>query len=443
MPNSRAIRHLRLVPALLIENREFRAFWAGQLISLFGDEITLIALPLLAVLLLHAGARQMGYLTAAGLAPNLLIALQAGAWVDRLGRRRQVMMAADIGRALLLGTIPVAYALGRLTMIQLYSVAFLMGTLTVLFWVSYSALFVSLVPRDRYVEGAAILQGSRAFSLVGGPSLGGFLVQVFSAPFALLVDAASFLVSTLSLNRISPTEPPATARGRGQVVAGVRFIAQSPVVRAALAATATINLFSSVFSALFVLYATRVLGVQPGILGAVLGTGAVGAVLGSTITGRVSRRLGLGPTFVLGCVLFPLPLVLIPLAGGPPLAVLAFLLAARFGSGFGVMVLDISIASIFAALIPHDLRSRVSGAYMVVNNGVRPLGSLVGGALGSAIGLRPTLWIATLGAIAGVLWLLPSPLLRLRALERPPQETREATDVTRSPIPEIDGHASR
>lgn len=426
MGDPRVAQRPRLVPGLLAENSEFRAFWAGQLISLFGDEITLLAIPLLAVLLLHAEARQMGYLAAAGLAPNLLFALHAGAWVDRRGRRRQVMMTADIGRAVLLATVPVAYALGRLTMIQLYAVAFLMGTLTVLFWVSYSALFISIVPRDRYVEGNAILQGSRAFSLVGGPSLGGLLVQVFSAPFALLADAASFLVSAFFLSRISPTEPPIAARGRDEVVAGARFIAQSAVVRAALAATATINFFNFVFSALFVLYATRVLGVQPGMLGAVLGAGAVGAVLGSTITGRLGGRLGIGPTFILGCVLFPLPLVLVPLASGPALAVLAFLLAARFGSGLGVMILDISIGSIFAALIPHHLRARVSGAYMVVNHGVRPLGSLVGGALGSAIGLRPTLWIATLGAIAGVLWLLPSPVPRLRTLERPANETQDA-----------------
>lgn len=174
------------------------------------------------------------------------------------------------------------------------------------------------------------------------------------------------------------------------------------------------------------LYATRALGVQPGMLGAVLGAGAVGAVLGSAITGRLGRRLGIGPTFILGCMLFPVPLVLVPLASGPALAVLAFLLADRFGSGLGVMVLDISIGSIFAALIPHHLRARVSGAYMVVNHGVRPLGSLVGGAFGSAIGLRPTLWIATLGAIAGVLWLLPSPVPRLRTLERPAKETQNA-----------------
>ncbi len=432
-------RHLRFIPVLLAERKEFRAFWAGQLISLFGDQITLLALPLLAVLVLRADAWEMGYLTAAGLVPNLLFALHAGAWVDRRGRRRQVMIAADIGRAILLLTVPAAYAFGGLTMIHLYVVAFLMGTLSVLFSVAYSTLFVSIVPRDRYVEGNAILHGSRAFSFVGGPSLGGFLVQIFSAPFALLADAASFLASALFLSRISPTEPPAAARDRGQLGAGARFIMQSPIVRAALAATATINFFNFAFSALFVLYATRVLSVQPGLLGAVLGAGAVGAVLGSAITGRLGRRMGIGPAFMLGCVLFPLPLVLVPLAGGPALVVLALLFAARFGSGLGVMILDISIGSIFAALTPHHLRARVSGAYTVVNYGIRPLGSLVGGALGSAIGLRPTLWIATLGAVAGVLWLLPSPMPRLRTLDQTTDDVQKATPAVGSTVPETDG----
>jgi MFS family permease len=425
------------VPALLRENGEFRAFWAGQLISLFGDQITLLALPLLAVLLLHAGAREMGYLTAAGLVPTLLFALHAGAWVDRRGRRRQVMVAADIGRAVLLLTVPIVYTVGRLTMVHLYVVAFLVGTLSVLFMVSYGALFVSLVPRDRYVEGNALLHGSRALSFVGGPSLGGLLVQVFSAPFALVADAVSFFASAFFLGRIAPAEPPPEKSGHGQAFAGARFIWQSPIIRASLGAGATFNFFNLMFSALFVLYATRTLNVQPAMLGAVLGAGAVGAVFGSTITGWLGRRIGIGPTYILGCVLFPLPLVLVPAAAGPALLVLAFLFAARFGSGLGVMVLDISVGSIFAALIPHHLRSRVSGAFTVVNYGVRPLGSLAGGFLGNAIGIRPTLWIATVGAIAGFLWLLPSPLPRLKTLEgitddEPASTPSSAADMRRT-----------
>ena len=410
-----APRRLRL-PAVLREQAEFRRFWVGETVSLFGDQITQVALPLVAVLALDASPAEMGYLTAAALVPNLLFSLHAGAWVDRRGRRRQTMIFTALGRAALLATIPVAYWLDLLTMTQLYLASFLIGTLSVLFFVSYSTLFISLVPRERYLEANQLLNGSRAFSFVGGTSLGGLLVQVFSAPGALIADACSFLVSALTLSSIAPAEPPTEQAESGHVKAGMRYIRGSSVVRSALLATATINFFNFVFWALFMLYAVRTLDVRPGVLGLVLGAGAVGGVIGSIVTGRISRRIGVGPAFALGCVLFPLPLVLVPLAGGPRWTVLGCLFLAELGSGFGVMVLDISIGSIFAALIPDRLRARVSGAYMVVNYGVRPLGSLLGGALGAWIGLRPTLWIATVGALAGVLWLLPSPLLGMREL---------------------------
>jgi MFS family permease len=382
----------------------------------FGDQITLLALPLTAVLVLHAGAAQMGYLGAAALVPNLLFSLHAGALVDRRGRRRQKMIAADIGRAALLATIPLASALDRLTLGQLYVVAFLVGTLSVLFSVSDSALFVAIVPRERYVEGNSLIHGSRAFSFVGGPSLAGVLVQLFSAPLAMLADALSFEASALFLSRISPVEQPRSDPGRGQVSAGLRFVLGSAIVRAALAATATINLFNFMFWAIVILYATRTLHVRPGALGLVLGSAAVGSVVGSLVTGWLGRRIGIGGAFVLGCVLFPLPLLLVPAAGGPHRLVLAMLFLAELLSGLGIMILDISIGSIFAAVIPHELRSRVSGAYMLVNYGIRPIGALLGGGLGAAIGLRPTLWIASAGAALGVLWLLPSPVPRLRVL---------------------------
>jgi len=409
----------RVVPPLLRESRDFRRFFVGQTASLFGDQITLIALPLVAVIALDANARQMGYLFAAELAPNLLFALHAGAWVDRRGRRRLTMIAADLGRAGLLATIPLAAAFDLLRFEQLYIIAFLIGTLSVLFAVSYSTLFVSLVSRERYVEASSILNGSRAFSFVAGPSVGGFLVQLLTAPFALVADAVTYLASALFLRRIAPTEPATETSARGHVVAGARFILGSPIVRASLLATATINFFNFVFFALFILYVTRALDVQPAMLGVILGAGAAGGVIGSLITGAIGRRIGIGPAVVVGAILFPAPLVLVPLAEGPKPIVLALLFLAEFGSGLGVMVLDISIGAIFAALIPDRLRARVSGAYMAVNYGVRPLGSLVGGALGTTIGLRPTLWIATVGAIAGFLWLLPSPLLRLRELPPP------------------------
>ena len=405
-----------LIPPLLRESPMFRRFWAGQTVSLIGDQVSLIALPLVAVLVLDASAAQMGYLVAAELMPNLLFSLHAGAWSDRRARKRRTMIATDVIRALLIGSIPVAYALDALTFPHMLVVAFGMGTLAVLFQVSYSAFYPMLVPRERLVEGGSIMHGSRALSYVVGPSIGGVLVQAISAPVTLVLDACSYVVSALFLRTVDAKEPAIEPPGQGHVVAGVRWVFGNPIVRAALGATATINFFNFVFAALFILYSTRELGVSPATLGLVLGAAAVGGILGALVTGRVSRRIGVGPAFALGCVLFPAPLLLVPLAEGPMWVILGCLFLAEFGCGFGVMMLDISAGAIIAAVVPDRLRSRVSGAYMVVNYGVRPLGALVGGALGSWIGLRETLWIATSGALLGVLWLLPSPILGLREL---------------------------
>jgi len=407
---------VRLVPELLRDNRQFRMFFAGEAISLVGDQITLIALPLVAVLALEATPAQMGYLVTVALLPNLLFSLHAGAWIDRAGRRRQVMIVADLGRATALASIPIAYAFGVLTFVQLYVVGFATGLLSVFFYVSYTTLFVVLVPRERYVEANSLLQGSRALSGVVGPSLGGALVQLLSAPVALAADALSFLGSALSLGLIRPQEPPTEQAQSGHLSAGMRYILHSRPIRASLAATATINFFNFVLFALFVLYANRYLGVGPGALGVVLGLGAAGAVVGALITGRVSRRIGIGPTYVVGCIVFPAPLVLVPLAGGPHWLVLVCLFLAEFGSGLGVMLLDISSLAIKSALVPDRLRARVTGAYMVVNYGVRPLGALLGGVLASVIGVQTTLWIAVVGGMLGFLWLLPSPIPKMREL---------------------------
>ncbi len=414
----RTLPHPR-VPPLLRENREFRRLFGADSISLIGDQVTLIALPLTAVLVLDADAAEMGLLTAAGLLPYLFFSLHAGAWVDRSGGRRRKMIVSDLGRALVVATVPLAYALDVLTIEQLLVTEFLVGSMAVVFRVAHPTLFISVVPRESYVEGQSLVNGTRAFSYVAGPTAGGLLVQALTAPIALVLDAFSYVASALFLRSIAPEEPPTEQATRGHVMSGLRFIQRSPVVRSSLLATATVNFFNFVFWALFVLYVTRELGVPPGTLGLVLGAGAVGGLVGSVVTGRISRRIGIGPAFVVGCVVFPLPLLLVPLAQGPRWLILGLLFVAEFGSGLGVMMLDISAGAIFAAIIPDRMRSRVSGAYSAVNYGVRPLGSLVGGALGSTIGLRPTLWIGAVGALAGVLWLLPSPIPRMRDLPEP------------------------
>ncbi|HLX51294.1 MAG TPA: MFS transporter [Streptosporangiaceae bacterium] len=401
------------IPPLLRE-RTFRRYWSAQSISMFGDQISSIALPLTAVLVLHARAAQMGLLTAAIWLPSLLFAVHAGIWADRFGRRRVIMIAADLGRAVLLTSVPAGYALHVLTLAQLYGVAFGAGTLSILFTVSDSSLSVKVMPPDQYVEGNSLVYASRAFSFVGGPSLGGLLVQLFTAPFAIAADALSFLGSAFFLSRIRPAEAPPDRGGKGSLTAGARFINGSQIVRASLLSVSVINFFNFVFFALLVLYATRALHVRPGVLGLVLGAGAVGGVIGSLSTTKLAGRIGIGWAYTLGALMFTVPVVCWPLAGGPKPLVLGLLFLAEFLTGFGVMLLDISIGAIFAVVIPDGLRSRVSGAFQAVNYGTRPIGALAGGTLGTLIGLRPTLWIATVGGVIGAASLLASPLPRFR-----------------------------
>jgi MFS family permease len=405
------------VPPLLREV-VFRRYWTASTISMVGDQVTTIAVPLTAVLALHAGAAMMGYLTALEWLPSLLFGMHAGAWADRSGRRRQLMIACDLGRCALLASVPVCWALGVLTTWQLLAVVFAAGTLSILFNVANATMFVSIVPPERYVDGQSLIYGSRAMSFLLGPSLGGLLTQLLTAPFAIVTDAVSFLGSAFFLRRIDPVEPPADD-GKGGATQGLRFIAHSPIVRASLIGVAVVNFFNLMFFALLTLYAVRVLHVSPGLLGLVLGCGATGGLLGAALTKAIAARIGVGLAYVAGCFAFTAPLALVPLAPVPAghgthWAVAGMLFGSEFLSGFGVMVLDISIGAIFAAVIPDAVRSRVSGAFSAINYGTRPLGALLGGLLGSAAGLRPALWVAVTGGVVGAALLVPSPLPRFR-----------------------------
>ena len=406
-------RNRGLVPPLL-RDRVFRRYWGASTVSMFGDQVSSVAIPLTAVLVLHAGAAAMGYLTALQWLPSLLFGLHAGAWADRRGKRRHTMILADLGRAAVLATIPLCYALHLLTMAQMYAVTFVAGALSVLFTVSDGTLFVSIVPPEGYVDGQSLIYGSRSLSFMGGPSAGGLLVEALTAPYAVVADALSFLGSALQLATIHPQEPP-SSDGAGGVTAGLRFIGGSPIVRACLTGVAVINFFNLMFGALFMLYAVRDLHVRPGVLGLVIGAGAVGGMLGTVLCKRLTDRFGAGLVYVAGCLIFTAPLALVPLAAyahGVWMYVMLF--GAEFASGFGVMVLDISVGAMFAVVIPDTMRARVSGAFQAINYGARPPGALLGGLLGAMLGLRPALWIAVVGGVFGALLLLPSPLLRFR-----------------------------
>jgi predicted MFS family arabinose efflux permease len=329
------------------------------------------------------------------------------------------MVAADLVRALLLLTIPAAALLGILSLAQLYVVAFAAGSLSVLFSVAYNVVFVRLVARDEYIDAGSLLNGSRAVSIVGGNGIAGLLVHWFSAPFALFLDACSYLASAFFVGRAEVEEAPDAEPSREEGnIAGIGFIARTPLIRACVLAAATLNLFNFGFYALLVLYATDSLGVGAGGIGLAFAIGGVGCMVGAALAGPVSRRFGLGPSLIFGFVLIPAPLLLVPLAGGMTQLSLGLLIVAEFFNGIGVMLLDVGLGALWAAAVPDRLRARVSGAFLLVNYGVRPLGALAGGLLATLIGLQTTMWVTAIGALAGVLWLLPSPIPRLRELPK-------------------------
>ncbi|MFE6098722.1 MFS transporter [Streptomyces laurentii] len=406
------------IPALMRE-REFRRYWTGQTVSLAGDQITLMALPLAAVLVLGADAAEMGWLKTAELLPALLLNLPFGAWADRQARRRRVMIATDLGRAALVLSLPVAYVLDMLTLGQLYVVAFAVGALGVLFDVCNATLFVALVPVERYVQANSLVNGSRSMAWLAGPGAGGLLVQVLTAPFALVADAFTYLISAAYLARIAPAEPAPAPVRKGHFSEGLRWVLKNRSMRTLFAAAGTVQFFNFMFATLFVLYATTRLGLSAGVLGAILSAGAIGGLIGAVTASAVVRRIGVGPSLVAGFLGFGVPLLLVPAAHGPKPLVIGLLFAAEFLSCVGVMLVDIASGSLQMALVPDAIRSRVMGAFRTLNHGFRPLGALAGGLIGSTLDLRPTLWIATIGTVLAVVWVLPSPLARLRELPKP------------------------
>lgn len=405
----------------LWRNRPFRALWIGETVSQLGDRITELALPLIAITLLSATAGQVGILTAAVWAPNLL-ALVVGAWVDRRTHKRRLLIVADLARAVVLLSLPLAYLLDVLTLAQLYAVALLTGVGQVLFTLAYQSFFVALVPEPSYVDASSKLSLSRAASFVGGPALGGVLVQALTAPVAIVADTLSFLGSALMIGRIRIAERPPAATGppMGRLIAdGFGLVLQQPILRASLACTALINFFTLAANAILIVFASRELGLSPAAIGFAFGVGAFGGVLGAALAPRVSRWLGVGPTTIIGAALFPAPIGVMAFAAGPHWAAMAVLAAMELLSGFGVMLMDINLNALMIHATPDDARGRRAGAHSAVNYGIRPLGALTGGWLATAIGLRHTLLLAGVGGTLAVLFLVASPVRRIASLAAP------------------------
>ncbi|MFY9826193.1 MAG: MFS transporter [Thermoanaerobaculia bacterium] len=410
-------------PRSLWAHADFVKLWTGQTVSELGTRISREGIPLTAVLVLHAGTVQMGFLSALGGAAVLVFGLVAGVWVDRL-RRRPILIAADLGRAAILVTVPAAAVAGVLSMGQLYAVAALAGILTIFFDVAYQSYLPALVEREQILEGNSKLALSASIAEIAGPGVTGVLVQLITAPIAILFDAVSFLFSALMVGLIRKPEPPAVRREPEHLVAetlaGIRFIFGEPLLRALGLRSATTFLFMGFFGPLYVLYAIEILHLQPAMLGAVIAMGGVGAMVGSVVAPRIVQRFGLGRTFVAASLVQGLTNLLIPLAGlvGTPgtlqIFAVACLMAPQLFGDMAFMVYMINELTLRQTVAPEHVLGRVNAGMNLLARGIWPIGSLIGGALAAAIGVRATLALAATGVALSTLWLVASPLRRLR-----------------------------
>src|SRR5450755_1651504 len=400
---------------------DFLKLWAGQAVSQVGSWITLVGLPLTAAMLLKASPLQMGILSGAGAAAILLFGLFAGAWADRL-RRRPILIWTDLGRAAVLGTIPLAVAFGRLTMGHLYLVAAATSVLTVFFDVSYQAYLPSLVSPENILEGNSKMTLSESVAGIIGPGLTGILVQALTAPVAILFDAISFLCSAVSVSLIRKPEPPPQAgaaphMGR-EIMEGLRASWHDPILRTLLLRTATASLFLGFGGSLYILFAVRELKLDAVLLGAIIAVGGVSGLFGALATGRLVRRFGFGRTMIGAALLIAIAGFLPPLAHGPVAWCAAMLAVAQLGD-VAWSVYSINELTLRQAVAPAHLLGRINAAAHLMFGGVLPVGALLGGALAEAIGLRAAMFTGAIGFLLSTLWLIFSPIRRLQHLPQP------------------------
>jgi MFS family permease len=404
----------------LWRHRDFMLLWGGQTVSEMGSAVTTLALPLAAVVILRATTFQVGLLTAAATLAFALIALPAGALVDRRPKRG-IMIACDAARLLIIGSVPVAAAAGVLTMGQLYAVAITAGVCTVFFDVSYQSFLPALLEQEHLMDGNGKLGATQSFAQLVGPGLGGGLVGAFGAAGAMSADAISYAVSVASLLGIKYREPRAQSAADGEAVRrslradiaeGLRFVLRDPILRKVVACTGTANLFSSIATAVEILFLIRVLHVRPAYTGLIFAIAAVGGIAGGVLSGRMARWIGSARIIWFSILVIGAPQFLAALAEpGWRVALFPIGYAMMF---FAAVVYNVAQLSYRQAITPARLMGRMNAAVRWIVWGTMPLGALIGGALGTAIGIRPTLWIAFIGSWAAGFWVYFSPLRRLR-----------------------------
>ena len=406
----------------LWRHRDFDLLWAGQTVSRVGTEVSTLAIPLIAIELLHATTFEVGLLTAVEFLPFLLVGLPAGAWVDRV-RKRHVLLVADLGRLIALGSIPVASAIASVTLPHLFVVAFVTGVFTVFFDVAYQSYLPELVGLDHLVEGNAKLTATESAAHVAGPGVAGALIGAVGAVTAIVADAISYAVSFVCVIAIRrPSErSPSGADVQTSLVhdigEGLRYVWHEHRIRAVAFCTATSNLFAGVGTAVVILLMSRELGFGSGLIGLVFAVGGIGGVLGAVAAPRLAEWLGVGKAIVWSIALGGIGPALIAIATGElAFALLATGIAIQAGTGAAYNINQVSVRQ---AICPPRLLGRMNASVRFLVWGTLPIGGFLGGAFGSLFGLRTTLWIAAIGQAGAFLWLLPSPVPKMRGIPQP------------------------
>jgi MFS family permease len=432
------IRHY----AGLLRERDFRRLWLAQTISQVGTQVTNLALPLVAIIVLQASAFEVALLGAIEFLPFVFFTLPAGAWVDRLPKRR-VLIAADVGRAAILAFVPIGYATGVLAMWQLYVIAFLAGVLTVFFEVAYQSILPELVDRERIAEGNSRLEISRSAAQILGPGLGGFLVGAFTAPMAILADALSYLGSASFLFGIrsaglaveaDPIRDRPRPSLRHEIAEGLRFYAKSSLLLAESGAIVTMNLGSNISYSILLVFLVRELGMKPEAIGVAFSIGSVGVLVGAASAAAFGRRLGVGPALIIASAIVTGGAFLILLA--TPETAFAILLAMAAVQGFSGIIINVNGVSLRQSLTPDHLQGRVNATGRWINWSVLPAAAILGGLIATAIGLRGTILVGATIGLLSLPWLVFSPIRSLKDMPRAPVgATAPGADVTpTSPI---------
>ena len=423
----RVLSHLRM--GGLWRNRDFLKLWTGQTVSLFGALMG--ALVFTAVLVLDATPFQMGLLVASRTAPGMLFGLAAGVWVDRL-RRRPILVGADLGRAAMMGSVPAAYLLGVLRIEQLYLVAFVNGGLSVLFDVAYRSYLPSLVEREQLIEANSKLSASESVVEATAFSSAGWIVQLFSAIVATVIDAISYLFSALSLALIRAPErrPVSPDNRRGvlkETMEGMVLVWRDPVLRAIGGCTLARGATHGFIAPLIMLFAIRELGIQPGILWMIFATGGLSSLVGALVAVRVTERFGIGRVMVWGILIGSVSPLFIALAHGPLVVAAAFLVAEQVIGGMPITVYSITQISLRQAITPERALGRVNASMGFLELSAVVAVSLAAGAAAETIGIRWTLAGGTFSLMLGGLWLAASPVRRIM---QPPPAPVPAAVVT-------------